>query len=213
MKKNKNKRYNRGYKFSELNREAQLIVVEKYADINVDGEWWEIVYDNFKTVANVLGVTVDLKKTWFQLPPERGSSYTAEVNVLTLIKSLETKAWENIIPLPNFNFLPLTINKRVISLMESRIIDASASVSAANRESEILVQFDSNYNSNACLNYNNIDAQLSTLEEMVTDACGELNHFLIKELEQDYEYRTSKEQITKTFLVNQYRFSKDGRRF
>jgi len=212
MKKNKNK----GYKFNELNRDAQQKVLEKYFDINIDAEWWEIVYDNFKTIAGVLGITVNLRETWFQLPPEtpeRGSSYTADVNVLTLIKSLETKAWENIIPLPNFTFLPLTISKRIISLMERRIIDTSASVSATNRESEIAVQFDSNYNSNACLNYNSIDTQLSIVCEMVTDACGELNHFLLEELEQDYEYRTSKEQIIRAIVVNQFRFSKDGQQF
>ena len=38
------------YKFDELTEEQQQKVLENYADINVDFEWWDTIYEDAKTV-------------------------------------------------------------------------------------------------------------------------------------------------------------------
>lgn len=43
------------YKFKELTEEQQRKVIERYADINVDYEWWDSTYEDAKTV----GVKID----------------------------------------------------------------------------------------------------------------------------------------------------------
>jgi len=38
------------YSFDELNEEAKQKVLEKYYDINVSYEWWDVIYDDAKNI-------------------------------------------------------------------------------------------------------------------------------------------------------------------
>lgn len=48
------------YEFDELGAEAQEKAIEKFADINVDYEWWDCIYDDAKIVGiKIIGFNID----------------------------------------------------------------------------------------------------------------------------------------------------------
>jgi hypothetical protein len=47
------------YKFNELPKDAQQKAIEKFRETNLDYEWYDYVYDDFKTLCALMGITVD----------------------------------------------------------------------------------------------------------------------------------------------------------
>lgn len=200
------------YQFSELSDEAKETALDKLRDINVDHNWWDFVYDDFKTIAEFLGITVSLKKTYFSgfYHQGQGSSYTASLNVIKLLQGLKKKAWKEYAPKLDFDFPELKIDSRVIDLIERGIIDTWAEVTPSNKGTSITVSVDLNYSLNRCINYNRIDAELSRLEEWIEEVCKDLNHFLFISLQNEYEYLTSDKAVTETIEAGEYSFTIEG---
>lgn len=200
------------YQFSELKEEAKETALDKMRDINTDYRWWDFEYDNFKTIAEYVGVTVDLKKTYFCgfYHQGQGSSYTASVNIIKLLQGVKEMAWKAYAPKAELDFPVINIDRRVLDLIQRDIIDTWAKVEPTNRETSVNVSIDLNFSYNRCGNYNCIEDELSRLEEDITDVCEQLNHFLFTALQKAYEYLTSDAAITETIKANGYSFTADG---
>ncbi len=200
------------YQFSELKEDAKDTALDKMTDINTDHGWWDFVYDDFKTIAEYVGVTVDLKKTYFSgfYHQGQGSAYTASVNIKKLLQGVKGVAWKEYAPKAELDFPVINIDRRVLDLIQWDIIDTWAKVEPANRETSVNVSIDLNFSYNWCRNYNCIEEQLSRLEEDVTEVCEELNHFLFTALQKEYEYLTSDTAVTETIEANGYSFTTDG---
>lgn len=201
------------YQFSELENDTKETALEKMRDINVDHNWWDFIYDDFKTIAEFIGISVDLTKTYFSgfYHQGQGSSYTAEVDIKKLIHGIQTKAWKEYAPNQEFDFPALSIDKRVLDLIGRRIIDTYINVNPSNRGTAINISVDLNYSFNQCLNYDRIDEQLSWLEDWIEEVCKELNHFLFTSLQKEYEYPTSDKAVQETIEANEYSFTMEGK--
>jgi hypothetical protein len=56
------------YGFAELRDKA----LAEFADINVYDDWYAFIMDDFKSVCETIGITVDTKNTYFRLLFTRG---------------------------------------------------------------------------------------------------------------------------------------------
>ena len=50
-------------------------------------------------------------------------------------------------------------------------------------------------------------------EDIVVDALRDLARWLYRQLEREYEYRTSDDAVDETIAANEYSFTESGRRF
>lgn len=200
------------YQFSELEEDARKTALDKMRDINTDHGWWDFVYDNFKTISEFVGITVDLKKIYFSgfFHQGQGSTYTASVNIKKLLRGVKSMAWKEYVPKTELDFPVINIDRRILDLIQRDIIDTWAKVEPTNRETSINVLTDLNFSYNRCRNYNCIESELTRLEEDITEVCEELNHFLFAALQKEYEYLTSDAAVTETIEANGYSFTADG---
>jgi len=193
------------YQFAELSDKAKQRAIEKFSDINVDFDWWDFVYEDFKSLADCFGIEVDTKKTYFSgfSHQGQGSSFTADIDVKKLLDCVKDESWKDYAPNEKLSFYSATPEMyRVIDLF-------SAYVEPTNRESSIKVVC----NLEAGEAYPNIYAALESLEELVTDVCETLNHWFFTTLEKEYYYLTSEAAIIETIEINNYDFTEDGNLF
>jgi hypothetical protein len=203
------------YSFRELDEEAQGRALHRFSNINIDWDWWEFIYEDFKTVTAYFGITVDLKRTYFKGldGQESGSSYTASVDISTMWNALQNQSWKAYMPDTKFDFPATAIDRRVMKLTQDRVIDAWANVRPSRRETGIRVDFGTGYTYNECVNYNHIENVLSDLKELTTEVCEELNHFLFSSLVCEYESCMSRTAVTAGILRAGIRFLKNGESF
>jgi hypothetical protein len=208
------------FKFNELSEQAQKKALEKYYGVNTDFDWWDFVYDKFKAICTLIGVDVDLEKTYFSgfSHQGQGATFTAEIDFAKLIDGINGKAYLAHSPnlhteVPSFSPDPCEVDKRVIRLIKKGNIDIYTDVRADDQPYSSKVEFRSNYTYNECVNYKNIDGQLDQLESWLTDIVSELDNLLFRLLESEYEYRTSEEAIKAAIIANEYEFTQEGKFF
>ena len=200
------------YQFSELDETAKSTALDKMRHINLDYGWWDFVYDDFKTIAEFVGITVDLNKCYFSgfYHQGQGSSFTASVDIKKLLQGVQTKAWKEYAPDAKLNFPAIDTDKRILDLIQRDIIDTWAQVKPTNRETAITVSIDFNFSYNRCKNYNCIEDELSRLEDDITEVCEELNRLLFASLQREYEYLSGDAAVTGAIETNGYSFTADG---
>lgn len=200
------------YQFDELSHEAQQTAVEVFRDINLHPEWWDFVFEDFCQLCQYLGLTIDLKRTYFSgfYHQGQGSSYTAGVNVLKLLNGVKQESWKEYAPREVSNFPAFSLDSRIYKLVQSNVIALYCRVTPSNRETAIDVIFEADYTLNRCSNYINIDLAMAQLESWVTDICEELNAILFRMLEKEYDYRLSDEAVKDSIRANQFDFREDG---
>lgn len=196
------------YKFSELSEQAKTKAIEQFRDINVDHDWWDFTYEDFKSLCATIGVDVDLKKTFFNgfYTQGSGSSFTADIDIFKLIEGVKSEAWKQYAPDAKLEFYPITKNmERVAHFM-------SAAVEPHNRETSVNVTA----NNEADQSYNdlpNVNKAILELEEFLQDVADNLNHWLFTSLEKEFDYLMSDEAVIETIEANEYEFTKDGKQF
>lgn len=203
------------YRFEELSDKAKQKALEAFWDINVNHDWWDFVYDDFKQLCSYFGLTVDLERTYFSgfYHQGQGCGYTATIDFMTMLACIKNQSWKEYAPNAEFCFPDIDINRRLQQLIDAGIIDIVASVKPGSRGTNINVSTDASYSSNMCSNYDRINEELSKLEEITDKICKELNSFLFKNLLEDYEYLTSEDAVRETIQVNEYDFGSDGQYF
>lgn len=202
------------YTFEQLSEKSKETAIDYFRNINVDQGWWEAVYDDFKEIANLFGISVDLKRTYFDgfYHQGQGSSYTASVNAIKMIEGVKVQAWKKYSPNEKFKLQPLSIDRRVIELIHDGTIDVYATVTPGYRCASIAVSVYFRYGGTSCTNYDKIDKNLEGVEDWVTNVCEELNHFLFKKLRDEFDYLTSNEAVIETIIADDYDFTREGKR-
>lgn len=203
------------YKFSELSEKSQQKATELLHDINADYSWWDFVYEDFEQFCSLIGIEVDLKKTNFTLSYSQGDgcAFTASIDLPKLIQAIEGKIWLESYPKESIQFYDVTPNiKRVCALIQSGKIDGNAWIRQANRETYSKLENEYGLTeSGACINPVNVLKALTELIELLEDVTETLNKWLFKNLQNDLEYRVSKEAIIETIESNEYEFFEDGK--
>ncbi|TDW97136.1 hypothetical protein [Dinghuibacter silviterrae] len=203
------------YPFVELDERAQKRAIKDHTYCSVCYEWWTFQYSQFKDLADSVGVTVDLQRTYGggYGSQSGGSSYTATVDVLAMIQGVQDRAWEAWADSVALDFPAMKVDRRVIRLIQSSRITVSANVSPSHRNSAITIYINCVYGYNLCPEYGNIDAVLCNLVDQIEEVCRELNHYLYWSLEQEYEYLISEDSVRDTLMSDDMLFLEDGREF
>jgi hypothetical protein len=207
------------YSFAELSAKAKAKAIDQFRDVNTDYEWWESTYEFFGEFCDILGVDVDQKMIFFNgfYTQGSGATFDANINVPKLIEAIKNKAWQTEYPTVSekYNFTPalISIDKRVLKLIEADTIDVDARIKHNDRPYSSNLSYDTNYYFNKCNSYDNIDRELSKLEDWLEEIVEELDSLLFKVLENEYEYRTSDEAVIESIEANEYEFLESGTQY
>jgi len=194
------------YLFNELSKDAKQKAIESFYDLNVDYDWWECTYDDFKSLAETIGINVDLKKTYFSGFSHQGSgsAFTADISdIKTTLQAIQSEKWKEYAPLEKLEFYPVTKNMLRIAPY------CWGNIKPTNRETSVNCELDIQSFGDCP----NVQAEFENLEEFMQDVADTLNHWLYRALEKEYEYQTSEEAIIESIVANGYEFTIDGRRF
>lgn len=204
------------YSFDELSEKAKQKALENLYDINVDHDWCDFIYDDFKSICATIGVDADKKEMFFSGFSHQGSGscFYADIDLFKLIEGIKNKEFLNYAPNlekdNRFNVSPCDVDKRVLNLIGEGIIDCSCSFVGRERSYSVKVDYTFDWQDNKCVNYENIMRQSLKLEEWIEDIASELNSLLYSLLEKEYEYLTSEEAIIETIKSNEYEFDESG---
>ena len=182
------------YEIIELNDKAIQTAIENHRDINVDHDWWQNVYEDFKSICEILGVeTDDIEFAMFC--QGSGASFTGtyqyKSDALDKIKEYA----------PNDEKLHAIADALHACGECSATINRQAHHSSHENSVTIYVyDKDGDYAENET-------------QDAVIDALRNLMRWLFKSLEEDYEYLTSDEAVVDTIDANAYTFTENGERF
>jgi hypothetical protein len=188
-------------KFNELDERTQDKVLEKHYDINVDyQDWHESVLDYCKEKLEKFGVykpEINYSGFWSQ---GDGASFTGTIDsedILVLLTSLKV--------LKKFRYLVDNLRKGNIDLSVS--IDRISS--HYSHENTCRTYLDWRVSSDH-VDYDLVASRARELEEYLEEWRVDTCHEIYKDLETEYDYQTSREQIIETLEANEYEFDEDG---
>jgi len=173
------------YKFDELTPAAQNKAIEKLYDINVDHSWWEYGLENMVNMLSENGFeNAKIQFSGFSSQGD-GASFDADINVSHFCN-----------------------DRRIVKIAEEYCHFHIAKSSFANHYSHERTRY---------VEYNSLEAKsvrineaLQQLSETIEQRRLSLSKQIYKDLEQEYEYLTSKEAVIETIQANEYEFYQDG---
>jgi hypothetical protein len=202
------------YQFEELTKQARKKAIDHLRNINTDHNWWETVYLDFEAICSLIGVEVELKKTWFRgfCSQGDGACFTATVNIVELIQGINNKTYLQHAPqlekeVTSFAPQSCTVDSRVISLIQRHQIDLEVAVRPGNNSNRSIPRFEWN-NVGA-----NVDQQLCDLERWFTEIVKKLDNLLYRLLENEDTYLTSDEKVAEEIIEAEYEFFEDGTQY
>lgn len=189
------------YKIDELSEEARKFAIDTWNEHGLDHVWWIDIYDDFKAIADLMGITVkDIYFTGFYSQGDGASFtglYTFEENAPNEVRNHAPKDKE----LHN-----------IVDALTKEQKDHDNNLNA------IISRDDSNYyheNSvNIELYVESEDSETDYFtDEHIESLFRDLMRWLYKQLEQEYTYMTSDEAVIETLRINDYEFTQDGKRY
>ena len=197
------KREYKVYTFDELTEEAQYKAIEHLSDINVDYEWYEYDFEDYKTIGAMLGI--EIKDIFFSGFYSQGDGacftgrYEYKNNSVKSIKEYAPednelhKIAEGLYLAQKVNFYRVTGNiEHRGHYYHSRCTDITL------------------YNED---NQNNEYAFYGDTEYIITELLRDFMNWIYHSLNKQYEYLTSREAIIETIVANDYSFTEDGKLF
>jgi len=174
-------------------------LIEKYCDINVDHDWWEYTYDEFKIEMQLKGITVDeINFSGFYSQGD-GASFTGRVDMIQFLKVNGMEEY----------FMGATFFAGQGELW-AEITRGSSRYSHENTVSVNLIADTYNNYEEGSTRYEVYEAmedvlqiEWKALEEDVTDICRGYMQDLYSKLRDEYEALTSREAIWETIVLNE----------
>lgn len=199
------------YSFEELDEKAKQKALQAYHDLNTDYYWWDFIYDDFVTVCQYLGISVDKKSIAFEgfYSQGDGSSFGAEVDFVKLLDNIENETWREYAPKQEFGFTLPGIDKRVLTLINNTKIALAARIISRQRGYGVLTDLGLDYSDDTGKNH---DLIYGELEKWLNGVAEILNAFLYRSLQNEYEYQTTDEAIAESIEANEYCFTVDGKK-
>lgn len=189
------------YEFDELPEDVRAKVLERERDINVDYDWAKWSLEAWEEKLESMGFEdpeIAYSGFWSQ---RDGASFTCKsVNVKAFAKSQRTMG----------KF------KNLIKAIESDSVDANFSVTRSDHhychEYTVKVESEVLYWSHKPepKNYVAIEAEEGILNNLMLEVVRKLSKQIYRELEKEYEYLTSDEQVIDTIKANEYTFTASG---
>jgi hypothetical protein len=186
-------------KFNELDERTQDKVLEKHYDINVDYDWWEFSLDDWKEKLENLGIykpEINFSGFWNQ---GDGASFTGSLGsdgVLELLKEKKVlKKFRYLVDNIRKGNLDISVNFERVSHHYSHEMTCTTNI---------------DWDIYGDLNYDLVSSRSRELEEYLEEWRIDTCHEIYKDLNSEYDWQTSREQILAAFEANEYEFDEDG---
>lgn len=177
------------FKFNELSPDAQKKAIEGLHDINVDYDWWE--FEQTKTNLATKGFEdADISFSGFGSQGD-GASFTARVNLETYLK--DRPKYRRIIPLAQQGYIAYKVSRISSHCFHEntcRIEDCCTGIQARHTLLSALI--------------GELYADLE-LERY------NLSKGIYRDLQEEYYYRVSDDQVKETIESNNYEFTENGK--
>lgn len=193
--------------FNELDQETQERVIEQFQqDFGQDQDWWEFVYEDAQRMFELLGFETDAGRMHFTgfWSQGDGACFTgAWAACRVRFDALKQEAPED----------------KELHEIGEELMQIAAKYMDANLQPSAWATLQRNYQSRGChessvaieLYADDLDTDPDEQDAKdFTDTCRRLMRWFYRQLEQEYEYQTSKEVIRERIEDNEYRFSEDG---
>ena len=190
------------FKFDELSDEAKEKAIEKWNEDGLDYEWWDYVEEDAKRMGALMGITVD--KMYFSGFWSQGDGACFEGSyeyVKGAVKAIMTEA-------PSDTELH-RIAKDLQDIQRRNFYGLSASVKQRGH-----------YSHEHCTvidvsdGRENAPWQVSDeTEEAIAEALRDFMRWIYRNLEREYEFITSAEEVAETLRINEYDFLENGRMY
>ena len=189
------------YEFNELSEQAKEHARERYRANAFDYDWWEYVYDDTKSAAELLGISINniqFSGFWSQ---GDGASFTGDYRYAKgAFKRI--KAWA-----PEDKELHRiagglqSIQKRYFYSLRASITNGAGSNYYSHSGTMHIEAWDARRS--GYTDVGNAEGELADLMRSFAD-------WIYQQLREEYEFLTSDEQIDEAICANEYEFTEDG---
>jgi hypothetical protein len=180
------------YKFDELEERAKEHARTWYREGALDYEWWDSTYDDAKTCLALAGFAVD--KIFFSGFSSQGDGACFEgswsARDTKPVKAMRDHA-------------PKDKDLRAIAAAMRRIARAQPNASMS-------VKQHGHYSHEGCTAFS-VDARNPKLEEQIIEASRDAMRWIYRQLEREYEWLMSDEQVDESIRINEYEFTEEGK--
>lgn len=200
------------FTFKELGRLAKQRALTEFRAVNVEFNWWNDEYEDFMNLCQTLAITVDRERIHFRgfYSQGDGASFTAIADLPELVKAIEKEAWKQYAPLDELKFPALRIDRRVRVLLNNRSLDSGVTIKGG-RGYWVKAATGIFITTKGDRSHDNIFGELEKLDAWLQQVADNLNAYLYKKLQSQYEFLTSDTAVKESILFNEYLFSADGR--
>ena len=200
------------YEFAELNDDAKSKALTKLYDINVFDDWYDFIYDDFISIVETIGISVNRKRIYFQgfYSQGDGSAFEASVSLPDLLNGIAGQSWKSYAPLLELDLSLPEMERRLLKLLMENKVDCFGKIMQPSRGYYVSASLDTDFPNNGH-NYSKIENELEKLEDWLIEVAETLNHYLYKSLLDEYEYQTSEKAIIEAIEANEYSFTADGK--
>ncbi len=188
------------YKFSELSESGKRSAIEKQYNINVDYEWWESDYDDFKNIGKIIGINID--KIYFSGFSCQGDGACFEGKYE--YKKGSCKELKNYAPLDTELH---RIAEELFQLQRKNFYRLGATVKQSGH-----------YYHSGCTDIDVYSDEYQAwcydnpeVERDIKELLKDFMDWIYKSLNNQYDFLTGKEAIQETIEANDYDFTEDGK--
>lgn len=185
-----------------VNDEMKQELLEKYHDINVDHDWWEFLYEDFKAEMLEKGIDIDdisFSGFWSQ---GDGASFTGKVRSQDMGKFMDAHDLSERYPAARyfcqFDEVWLNLYRTSSHYSHENTVDVSMHDSTGNPYVEGCARWDI-YDTMQTL----FDTEYAQLELDCEEILRGYMHDLYRRLGKEYEYLTSEDVVWETILANE----------
>lgn len=174
-------------------------LIDKHWDINVDHDWWEYTYDEFKIEMQTKGITVDdMNFTGFYSQGD-GASFTGRIDMIQFLKVHELEQqFMGATFFAGEGELYADIKRGSSRYYHEDSVNINLEADTYNNYEDDSIRYEVYDTMETVLN-----SEWKDLEEQVSDICKGYMQDLYSKLRDEYEALTSREAIWETIVLNE----------
>ena len=186
------------YKFDELSESAKQKAIEDYRQEGFDYDWYDAVYEDAKQIGKILGIEID--NIYFSGFSNQGDGACFE-GKYAYIKGSAKEIKDHA---PQDEELH-RIARELQKLQKKNFYSLSATVKQSGHYShEYCTEI------NVYDNLNSYGDVTIETEKALSELLRDFMRWIYKQLEQDWDYLSSDEQIIETIQANEWEFDENG---
>lgn len=178
------------FSIDELGVDARAKAIESLYDCNIDYDWWDCVYEDWKTTLSDMGFNdAEIHFSGFGSQGD-GACFTATVDLAKWLKVNKLAGK----------------NRALYNQAEGVTVSIISSDSRYSHE--MTMSIESDYYGNLT---DKTSGQYYALEEKILEDARVQARLIYRQLEKEYDYLTSEDAIIETIKANDWTFLEDGK--